>query len=41
MQDAFNNGKFSVLQTAITEENCVFCHGQGRVFDVKIIHGVK
>ena len=41
MQVAFNNGQFSVLQTAITEENCSFCHGPGKVMDVKTIHKVQ
>jgi OmcA/MtrC family decaheme c-type cytochrome len=44
MQDAFNGGIFSVTQTALkaaAEENCSFCHGAGRVLDVKTVHGVQ
>ena len=44
MQDAFNNGQFSVTQATInggTPEACSFCHGPGRVFDVKAVHGVQ
>jgi len=44
MQDAFNGGLFSVTQAAISaaaEENCSFCHGSGRVFDVKTVHRVQ
>jgi OmcA/MtrC family decaheme c-type cytochrome len=44
MQDAFNAGKFSATQAAITAgtaEACTFCHGSGRALDVKTVHGVK
>ncbi|MFL6661955.1 MAG: OmcA/MtrC family decaheme c-type cytochrome [Rhizobacter sp.] len=44
MQDASTGGSFSAteatLQTSVVE-NCSFCHGDGRVFDVKVVHGVK
>ena len=44
MQDASTGGSFSAteatLQTSVVE-NCSFCHGDGRVFDVKAVHGVK
>ena len=44
MQDAFNAANFSVTQTAINAsapEACSFCHGPGRVLDVKVVHGVQ
>ena len=44
MQDAFNGGLFSVTQAAIgaaAEENCSFCHGAGKSFDVKTAHRVQ
>jgi OmcA/MtrC family decaheme c-type cytochrome len=44
MRDAFNGGIFSATQATIAaaaEENCSFCHGSGRVLDVKTVHGVK
>jgi OmcA/MtrC family decaheme c-type cytochrome len=44
MQDAFNSANFSATQAAINlaaPEACSFCHGVGRVFDVKVVHGVK
>ncbi len=44
MQDAFNGGLFSVTQAAIAaapEENCSFCHGSGKSFDVKTAHRVQ
>lgn len=44
MQDAFNAGNFSATQVAINAaapEACSFCHGAGRVLDVKTVHGVK
>jgi OmcA/MtrC family decaheme c-type cytochrome len=41
MQD--NGGLFSSTQAAIgtNVEQCVICHGPGRVVDVKVVHGVK
>ena len=44
MQDAFNAANFSATQAAInaaTPEACSFCHGAGRVLDVKVVHGVQ
>jgi hypothetical protein len=44
MQDAFNGGMFAATQAAISAgagENCTFCHGPGKVVDVKTVHGVK
>ncbi|OFZ85550.1 MAG: hypothetical protein A2V78_11055 [Betaproteobacteria bacterium RBG_16_64_18] len=43
MQDAFNAAKFSATQATINAapENCSFCHGAGRILDVKTVHGVK
>ncbi|MFH1604218.1 MAG: hypothetical protein ABIH03_09970, partial [Pseudomonadota bacterium] len=44
MADAFNQANFSATQTAINAaapEGCSFCHGPGKVFDVKTIHGVN
>jgi OmcA/MtrC family decaheme c-type cytochrome len=44
MQDPANGGNFSATQAALdsaTGENCVMCHGAGKVFDVKTVHGVK
>ena len=47
MQDPFNGGSnglydnFSVKQGDIKEENCTFCHGPGKGFDVQVVHGVK
>ena len=44
MQDAGSGGNFSATQAAINAaapEACSFCHGPGRVFDVKVVHGVK
>jgi OmcA/MtrC family decaheme c-type cytochrome len=44
MQDSFNGGVFSATQAAIaagSPENCSFCHGAGRSYDVKTVHGVK
>ncbi|MBE0613692.1 MAG: OmcA/MtrC family decaheme c-type cytochrome [Burkholderiales bacterium] len=44
MQDAFNGGNFSATQAALTAgavENCSFCHGAGRSYDVKTVHGVQ
>jgi OmcA/MtrC family decaheme c-type cytochrome len=38
-----NGGLFSATQAAIGTniEQCVICHGPGRVVDVKVVHGVK
>jgi len=38
-----NGGLFSSTQAAIGTniEQCVICHGPGRVADVKVVHGVK
>jgi hypothetical protein len=44
MQDAFNAANFSATQAQIaaaSPEACSFCHGPGRVLDVKTVHGVK
>ena len=44
MQDAFNGANFSATQAAInagTQEACSFCHGAGKTFDVKTLHGVQ
>ena len=44
MQVEFNGGNFSATQVAIkaaAQENCSFCHGAGKVYDVKTVHGVK
>ena len=44
MQDAFNGGNFSATQAAINaapQENCSFCHGPGKAFDMQVVHGVK
>jgi len=44
MQDPFNGGMFGVTQAAInaaSPEACSFCHGPGRVLDVKAVHGVQ
>ena len=44
MQDAGSGGNFSATQAVINAaapEACSFCHGPGRVFDVKVVHGVK
>ncbi len=44
MQDTFNAANFSATQAAINAagpENCSFCHGPGRVYDVQVVHGVK
>lgn len=44
MQDPGSGGSFSATQSALTSsvnEGCVICHGAGRVFDVKTMHGVK
>ncbi len=47
MQDPFNGGMFSATQAQIdnanatTPENCTFCHGAGRVLNVKAVHGIQ
>jgi OmcA/MtrC family decaheme c-type cytochrome len=44
MQDTFNAGNFSATQAQINAgppEACSFCHGAGKVLDVKTVHGVK
>ncbi|CAG1014698.1 decaheme c-type cytochrome, OmcA/MtrC family [Burkholderiaceae bacterium] len=44
MQDPSSGGTFSATQSALQTsivENCAMCHGAGRVFDVKTVHGVK
>lgn len=43
MQDTFPGGQFSATQAAIAAapEACAFCHGAGKVLDVKTVHGVK
>lgn len=44
MQDASAGGTFSATQATLNAgagESCTFCHGEGRVFDVKSVHGVK
>ncbi len=44
MQDTFNGGIFSATQDAIkaaAPENCSFCHGPGRSYDVRVVHGVN
>jgi OmcA/MtrC family decaheme c-type cytochrome len=42
MQDAFNGGQFSVTQAQIDAgtENCTFCHGAGKVLNVKSVHDI-
>ena len=44
MQDPSTGGNFSATEStlkATVVENCAFCHGDGRLFDVKTVHGVK
>jgi OmcA/MtrC family decaheme c-type cytochrome len=44
MEDSFNGGVFSATQAAISAgapEACSFCHGAGKVLDVKTVHGVN
>lgn len=43
MQDPFNGGQFSATQAQINAgtENCTFCHGAGRVLNVKAVHGIQ
>ncbi len=38
-----NGASFSATQAAIaaTPENCAFCHGVGKVFDVTVVHGAN
>jgi len=43
MQDSFNGGNFSATQATINAtvtENCTFCHGDGKVLNVKSVHGI-
>jgi OmcA/MtrC family decaheme c-type cytochrome len=43
MQDPFNGGNFSATQATINAtvtENCSFCHGDGKVLNVKAVHGI-
>jgi OmcA/MtrC family decaheme c-type cytochrome len=44
MQDPSTGGTFSVTQAALNVapvEACTFCHGDGKILDVKTVHGVK
>ena len=44
MQDSFNGGNFSATQATINAtvtENCTFCHGDGKVLNVKAVHGIQ
>jgi OmcA/MtrC family decaheme c-type cytochrome len=44
MADPGSGGSFSATQAALRTtvvENCAMCHGSGRAFDVKTVHGVK
>ena len=44
MQDPASGGSFSSTQAGLASANgeaCILCHGDGRVFDVKTVHGVK
>ncbi|MDP1900290.1 MAG: OmcA/MtrC family decaheme c-type cytochrome [Rubrivivax sp.] len=44
MENPPNGGSFSSTQAALGSaagETCVLCHGAGKVFDVKTLHGVK
>ena len=44
MQDPGNGGNFSATQAVLNAtvvEGCSLCHGAGKVFDVKTVHGVK
>ena len=44
MQDPSTGGSFSATEATLNVgvvENCAFCHGDGRLFDVKTVHGVK
>jgi len=44
MQDPFNGGNFSATQATINAtvtENCTFCHGDGKVLNVKAVHGIQ
>jgi len=43
MQDPFNGANFSATQATINAtvtENCTFCHGDGKVLNVKSVHGI-
>jgi len=44
MQDSFNGGNFSATQATINAtvtENCTFCHGDGKVLNVKAVHAIQ
>jgi hypothetical protein len=44
MQDTGSGGIFSATQATLVatgNENCAFCHGVGKAFEVKTMHGVK
>jgi OmcA/MtrC family decaheme c-type cytochrome len=44
MQDTFLGAVLSATQADLVAsggENCAFCHGEGRIYDVKTMHGVK
>jgi len=44
MQDPSSGGNFSATQATLSSsvvESCSFCHGDGRLFDVKTVHRVK
>jgi OmcA/MtrC family decaheme c-type cytochrome len=44
IQDAGSGGIFSATQAAIngaSPEICSICHGSGKIFDVKVVHGVN
>ena len=44
MQDVSSGGNFSATQATLNGsvvEGCSLCHGAGRIFDVKTVHGVR
>jgi len=43
MQGLFEGGQFSATQATLqgSVEQCAFCHGSGKTFDVKTVHNVK